>query len=97
MRLTTSLAPGSNLQEDLYEMVRAKGTKNSTQPAAKPTVISRAEPKEIRSLAPDLQEKVRARAYELWEQHGRRHGSAENDWLQAEKEILGDKAARKLA
>jgi Protein of unknown function (DUF2934) len=37
---------------------------------------------------PDLIEQVRARAYELYEQRGRRDGFAEQDWLQAEAEIL---------
>ncbi len=79
-------------------MARAKGTtKTSSKPAAKPTEMTRSEPAEIRSLPADVQEKIRARAYELWEKHGRVHGQADSDWLQAEREILGEAAARKLA
>jgi hypothetical protein len=37
---------------------------------------------------PDLLEQIRARAYELYEHRGRRDGFAEQDWLQAEAEIL---------
>jgi hypothetical protein len=35
------------------------------------------------------QEKVRARAYELYEVRGRIDGHAEEDWLQAEGEVAG--------
>ena len=36
----------------------------------------------------ELTEKIRARAYELWIERGCRDGSAEQDWIQAETEIL---------
>jgi DUF2934 family protein len=32
---------------------------------------------------------IAARAYQLFEQRGRRHGYAFQDWLQAEKELYG--------
>ena len=35
-----------------------------------------------------LEHRIRIRAYELYEQHGQREGSALRDWLQAEAEIL---------
>jgi hypothetical protein len=41
------------------------------------------------SSATDLTEQVRALAYTLYEQRGRQEGHAEQDWLQAEAEILG--------
>jgi hypothetical protein len=37
----------------------------------------------------DAEEKIRLRAYELYEQRGRIDGHALDDWLQAEGEILG--------
>jgi hypothetical protein len=37
----------------------------------------------------ELEEKIRRRAYELWEQKGRPSGSSEEDWREAEAEILG--------
>ncbi len=40
------------------------------------------------STTPD-EENVRARAYELYEVHGRIDGHAEEDWLQAESEVAG--------
>ena len=36
-----------------------------------------------------LIEAVRRRAYELWEQEGRREGSDVEYWMRAEQEILG--------
>jgi len=35
----------------------------------------------------DLQEQIRHRAYELYEQRGRDDGHALDDWLQAESEV----------
>ncbi|MGC1646087.1 MAG: DUF2934 domain-containing protein [Candidatus Sulfotelmatobacter sp.] len=35
------------------------------------------------------EENVRARAYELYEVHGRIDGHAEEDWFQAEGEVAG--------
>jgi hypothetical protein len=37
----------------------------------------------------DIEERIRRRAYELYEQRGRVSGFALDDWLQAEGEILG--------
>jgi hypothetical protein len=43
-------------------------------------------------MASDLIERVRARAYQIWEGNGR-EGNPEEHWLQAEREILGKDAA----
>jgi hypothetical protein len=43
-------------------------------------------------MADDLIERIRLRAYELWEGNGR-DGNSEEHWLAAEREILGDDAA----
>lgn len=37
----------------------------------------------------DLEERIRQRAYELWEDTGQPEGGAEDFWLQAEGEIKG--------
>lgn len=39
--------------------------------------------------APELEEKIRARAYEIYEQRGRDEGHHIDDWLQAEAELSG--------
>jgi Protein of unknown function (DUF2934) len=36
---------------------------------------------------PDLEEQIRQRAYQLYEQRGRENGHALDDWLAAESEI----------
>jgi Protein of unknown function (DUF2934) len=38
---------------------------------------------------PELDERIRRRAYELYEQRGRTDGSDLEDWVQAEAEVLG--------
>lgn len=43
------------------------------------------------SPATDLTERIRALAFTLYEQRGRQEGYAEQDWLQAEAQILGSK------
>jgi hypothetical protein len=42
----------------------------------------------------DLESEIRARAYELYEQHGFAHGRAQEDWLQAEREVMARYASR---
>ena len=37
----------------------------------------------------DLEEQIRARAYELYEERGREDGHHEEDWIAAEREVLG--------
>jgi len=37
----------------------------------------------------DAQEQIRRRAYELYEQRGKQDGLADQDWFQAEAEIVG--------
>jgi hypothetical protein len=40
------------------------------------------------AMEPLLGKAVQVRAYELYEQHGRRQGSALQDWLEAEREVM---------
>ena len=40
----------------------------------------------------DLQEQIRLRAYQLYEQRGSEHGRDLDDWLQAESEVTQQKA-----
>jgi Protein of unknown function (DUF2934) len=54
---------------------------------------TRRQPIQIQS--PELDEKIRRRAYELYEQRGRTDGSDLEDWVQAETEVLaGHEMAR---
>lgn len=45
----------------------------------------------------DLQERIRLRAYELYEERGRREGHALEDWLRAEAELSEGNALRAAA
>lgn len=45
----------------------------------------------------ELQEEIRRRAYELYEQRGRADGYDFDDWLQAESEFIPMKAHRTAA
>jgi len=47
-------------------------------------------PREPKSVS-DAEEKIRLRAYELYERRGRINGHALDDWLQAEAEVLAKK------
>ena len=49
------------------------------------------------SPATDLTERIRTLAFTLYEQRGRQEGYADQDWLQAEAEILGSKRAFETA
>jgi hypothetical protein len=49
-----------------------------------------------RALPSDTEERIRRRAYELYEQRGRIDGFALDDWLQAECEILGAQKQRRV-
>ena len=41
----------------------------------------------------DWNERVRTRAYEIWEREGRPEGGAERDWLEAEEELRAEDTA----
>ena len=45
----------------------------------------------------ELEERIRVRAYELYEQRGKRDGHASDDWLQAEAELTERKSLRAAA
>ena len=44
-------------------------------------------------LSKTLEQDIRLRAYELFEQSGREHGHDIDDWLQAEKELTSQRKA----
>jgi Protein of unknown function (DUF2934) len=73
------------------EMARAK-TPRTVKPKAEKKVLQM--PDSINGngsanhTAGDIESAIRLRAYELFEQRGYAHGLAEQDWLNAEREIL---------
>jgi len=50
----------------------------------------------IRTKPPDaeVEEQIRQHAYQLYEERGRLDGNAMEDWLLAEKEVLGSRQAK---
>jgi len=53
----------------------------------KPRPIPLRKPQEAAEARAELEEQIRRRAYELYEQRGRVDGYALDDWLQAEAEV----------
>ena len=45
----------------------------------------------------DVQEQIRLRAFELYEQRGKQEGYDLQDWLQAEEEIIGGRTLAQAA
>ena len=45
----------------------------------------------------DMEDQIRQRAYELYEQRGREDGFEVEDWVQAESEVLGSREMAKAA
>jgi hypothetical protein len=61
------------------------------QTVPKPNAAGPKNPTAKISMVPSVvlsQDKIRARAYELYESRGREPGQDEQDWLRAEQEIL---------
>ncbi len=50
------------------------------------------EMKEVRDFPEQIQEKIRKRAYELYELRGREDGHEWDDWLMAESEVAAELA-----
>lgn len=54
-------------------------------------------PTKAPSVAADLEEQIRCRAYQIFEQHGRIDGRQLDDWLEAEREIMTHRVLRKTS
>ena len=53
------------------------------------TRLSPAHPESGKLSFEQLEQRIRARAYEIYEEHGHREGHALDDWLEAKVEVLG--------
>ena len=84
---------------------KSTGTKGPKKPASQPIPInsgiasheSAVENAPATQAYPGIEEEIRRRAYELYEQRGRRGGSPEEDWSRAETEILSKSRREKSA
>jgi hypothetical protein len=90
-------------EKELQEMSSKAGTKKA-RTAQPPTPIDSAKPpvsatKSVNAVGipQDAIDQVRRRAYELYEQRGCQHGFHEQDWIQAETEILSRSRASRTA
>jgi hypothetical protein len=57
-----------------------------------PAAILDQTPIKVTERTPDLQEQIRRRAHELYEQRGRDEGHELDDWLHAESDVTQQKA-----
>lgn len=65
------------------------GNAQQSAPEPRPNGPVPVEPMAQNRNGADLEERIRLRAYELYEARGRQDGHAEDDWLLAEEEITG--------
>lgn len=70
---------GTVKTETLPPNPRLKPEPMTPRPQSTPRSVSHQKP-----TAAEIQN----RAYQLWQKNGRRHGNDQNDWYQAEKELL---------
>ena len=89
MAKATPATEGKSLKK---RAVKAKSTPENGVEAVETATVTGAAAKEAKSPV-SLEEKVRARAYELFLQRGGRGGSPEQDWLQAVSEIQNQSVA----
>lgn len=84
-------------------MARAKNTPTATKtngnlstsnPEVKKTSGSAGNGDSTQHSNGNVEEVIRARAYELFEQRGRTHGHAHEDWLRAEAEVRRQRGSR---
>ena len=71
-------------------MPRAKNSGNGTTTRNQVATMPSPKPVEVRKTAPsvNLEEQIRVRAYQLYEERGYTPGHEKEDWLVAEREIL---------
>src|SRR5262245_58872228 len=53
--------------------------------------------KEMLHMEPSLEQRIRERAYEIWNATGREDGRADEHWLSAERELLASLRKRPIA
>ena len=74
-------------------MAKAK-TARSTSSTVTPIDRVNSEVRKSPGTNGNVEEEIRRRAYELFEQRGRVHGYAQDDWIQAEAEVQARSANR---
>ncbi len=77
-------------------MARAKKNNNTTT-TEKPPKSTLAVMEPLTRENRNLEEAIRVRAYQFFEERGRVHGHAQDDWLRAEQEVLRQSSGRRSA
>lgn len=73
---------------------RTKKTTETTETKETPVKAKASVPQQVTKVATvttrtvDLQDEIRLRAYEFFQQRGYQHGADFEDWIRAEKEVL---------
>lgn len=62
--------------------------KDRKEPASLSAVVHHQSPLANQPLPPGLEEEIRRRAYELYEERGRQDGYSLDDWVQAEAQVF---------
>jgi hypothetical protein len=91
-RATDNTTPKKRTRKDATAAEPTKANGNGAVAAATVATTSPETVKETHTM-PVLEEKIRARAYELYLQRHGRGGTPEQDWLQAVNEICGHQRA----
>ncbi len=81
--------PGANRPQTVAQPGAAErgGNGNAQQPAPEPRLNGSIPIMAQNRNGVDLEERIRQRAYEIYEARGRQDGHAQDDWLLAEEEI----------
>jgi hypothetical protein len=75
----------------------SRATGNKTKPAASKTKAAPTGGIRRTGNGGDVAERIRQRAYEIWEREGRPEGREQAHWEQAEREIAKARGARQAA
>ena len=82
----SSRQPSSSVQTDTSAKSNGSGQEAAETRPNGPVPV---EPMSQSRNAGDLENRIRQRAYELYEARGRQDGRADEDWLLAEEEVTG--------
>jgi len=72
-----------------FRFFRTGRVGNCLKEASMQTRLSPADPENGKLSFRQIEERIRARAYEVFEERGRADGHALDDWLEAKAEVLG--------
>ena len=90
-------APSTPTKPSTNDEAPAKPVASVQPEASKAGVQSISQAKSQPKTNGDLEAAIRQRAYELYEKRGRQDGLHNEDWLQAEREIMGQQQNRRTA